>query len=137
MFENGYKTMSTYDCAIKKFVRGTLNTLCINIGSYIGYYNIKNNQMSIIYNININKLCYYNPYHYNPKNIVNVLTKTFNSRVSYLQFNSNEWNKLIMIINNTYSNLAFDLFPLNNPNFKIIEDFSKQYKYRDISIELL
>jgi hypothetical protein len=38
-----------------------------------------------------------------------------------------------MIINNTYSNLAFDIFPLNNPNFKIIEEFSKQYKNRDIN----
>jgi hypothetical protein len=135
MFENGYKTMSTFDCSIKKFIKGNLNSLCINIGSYIGYYNIKNNQMSIIYNIDINKLTYYNPYHYNPKNIVNILVKKINSNVSYLQFNSNEWNKLIMIVNNTYSNLAFDMFPLNNPNFKIIEDFSKQYKYKDITID--
>ena len=136
MFENGYKTMSTYDCTIKKlYVNNKINnnTLCNNIGSYIGYYNIKNNQMSIIYNIDINKLCYYNPFHYNPYYIVNILVKKFNSKVSYLQFNSNEWNKLIMIINNTYSNLAFDMFPLNNPNFKIIAEFSKQYKNRDIN----
>jgi hypothetical protein len=62
------------------------------------------------------------------------MVQKFNSRVSYLQFNSNEWNKLIMVINNTYSNLAFDMFPLNNPNFKIIAEFSKQYKNRAINM---
>ncbi len=135
MFENGYKTMSTYDCSIKQFIKGNLNTLCINIGSYIGYYNIKNNQMSIIYNIDINKLSYYNPYHYNPRNTINIMITKYNSRVTITQFNSNQWNKLIMIVNNTFSNLAFDMFPLNNPNFKIINDFTKQYKYKDILAE--
>ena len=72
MFENGYKNISSNNCSIKTF-KGKQNTLCINIGSYIGYYNIKNNQMSIIYNIDINKLSYYNPYHYNPNNIKNIL----------------------------------------------------------------
>lgn len=135
MFENGYKTMSTYNCTIKKIYvnnKGNLNTLCNNIGSYIGYYNIKNNQMSIIYNININKLAYYNPYYYNPYYIVNIITTKIKSKVTISQYNSNEWNKLIMVINNTYSNLAFDIFPLNNPNFKIIEEFSKQYKNRNL-----
>jgi hypothetical protein len=139
MFENGYKTMSTYDCSIKKLYvnyKVYLNTLCNNIGSYIGYYNIKNNQMSIIYNIDINKLCYYNPYHYNPNNIVNILVQN-NNKITYMQFNSNEWNKLIMIITNTYSNLAFDRFPLNNPNFKIIEDYTKQYKNKSKNINMI
>jgi hypothetical protein len=129
MFENGYKTLTTYDCSIKKFVKGTLNTLCNDIGSYIGYYNIKNNQMSIIYNININNLSNYNPYYYNPTNIVNTIIIKNNSRITIKQFNSNEWNRLIMIISNSFSNLSFDIFPLNNPNYPIIQDFSKQIKY--------
>lgn len=131
MFENGYKSMSTNDCSIKKFVKGNLNTLCNNISSYIGYYSIKNNQMSIIYNIDINKLCYYNPFHYNPTYITNIQIYNKKSVITYKQFHSNEWNKLIMVINNTYSNLVFDIFPLNNPHFKIIQDYSKQYKYID------
>ncbi len=130
IFENGYKTVtSSFDCSIKKYSKGRLNTLCNNIGSYIGYYNIKNNQMSIIYNIDINKISNYNPFFYNPKYIVNVLVKNVNSRVSLLQFNSNEWNRLIMVISNTFSNLSYDRFPLNNPNFSIIQEYSKQEKH--------
>jgi hypothetical protein len=89
--------------------------------------------MSIIYNIDIHKLSYYNPYHYNPNNIKNIYVYNLNNRITYEQLNSNEWNKLIMIISNTFSNLALDMFPLNNPNFKIIQDYSKQYKYKDIT----
>jgi hypothetical protein len=130
MFENGYKTVtSSFDCNIKKYSKGRLNTLCNNIGSYIGYYNIKNNQMSIIYNIDINKISYYNPFFYNPKYIVNFLLKNINSRVSLIQFNSNEWNRLIMVVNNTYSNLSYDRFPLNNPHFPIIQEYVKLQKF--------
>jgi hypothetical protein len=84
-------------------------------------------------NIDIHKLSYYNPYHYNPNNIKNIYVYNLNNRITYEQLNSNEWNKLIMIISNTFSNLALDMFPLNNPNFKIIQDYSKQYKYKDIT----
>ncbi len=45
------------------------------------------------------------------------------------QYNSNEWNRLIMIINNTFSNLSYDRFPLNNPHFPILQEYSKQIKY--------
>ncbi len=129
MFEDGYKTVTSgYNCDIKKYSKGRLNTLCNNIGSYIGYYNIKNNQMSIIYNIDINKISNYNPFFYNPKYIVNSLLKKNMGKVSLVQFNSNEWNKLIMIISNTFSNLSFDRFPLNNPFFSIIQEFIKQEK---------
>jgi hypothetical protein len=129
MFENGYKTLTTNDCSIKNFVKGNLNTLCNNISSYIGYYNIKNNKMSIIYNININNLSNYNPYYYNPTHIINTLIIKSNGKITIKQFNSNEWNRLVMIINNSFSNLSFDKFPLNNPNFPIIQEFSKQFRY--------
>jgi hypothetical protein len=132
MFNNGYKTLTTFDCSIKNFVKGNLNTLCNNISSYIGYYNIKNNKMSIIYNININNLSNNNPYYYNPTRIINTLIIKNNSRITIKQFNSNEWNRLIMIINNSFSNLSFNKFPLNNPNFPIIQEFSKQFKYIEL-----
>ena len=132
MFENGYKTLTSYDCTIKKLYinyKVTLNTLCNDIGSYIGYYNIKNNQMSIIYNININNLVNYNPHYYNPSNIVNVIVQKNVNNIIIKQYNSNEWNRLIMIINNTFSNLSYDRFPLNNPHFPILQEYSKQIKY--------
>jgi hypothetical protein len=128
MFENGYKNISSNNCSIKQF-KGKQNTLCTNIGSYIGYYNIKNNIMSIIYNINISKLANYNPYFYNPYYIINTSVIKENNKIIIKQFNSNEWNRLIMVINNTFSNLAFDIFPLNNPNYPIIQEYSKQIRY--------
>jgi hypothetical protein len=128
MFENGYKTLSTRDCSIKPLFGKELNTLCTNIGSYIGYYTIKNDLMSIIYNINISKITNYNPYYYNPSNIKSLIViKEENVSIIRL-YNSNEWNRLIMIVNNTFSNLSFDIFPLNNPNYPIIQEYSKQIK---------
>jgi hypothetical protein len=135
MFQNGYKTLVPMDCYIKPFIKGTLNTLCINISSYIGYYSIKNNMMSIIYNINISKLASYNPYFFNTKNIVNTLiNKDNNNNIIITEFNSNEWNRLVITINNSFSNLSYDIFPLNNPYFPIIQEFSKQIKYLDRDI---
>jgi hypothetical protein len=135
MFENGYKTLTTNDCYIKPLFGKELNTLCINIGSYIGYYNIKNNMMSIIYNINISKITNYNPYYYNPSNIRNSILIKENSISNIKNFNSNEWNRLIISVYNTFSNLSFDIFPLNNPYYPIIQDYSKQIKYFDTEIK--
>lgn len=129
MFENGYKTMTTNDCSIKPLFKGVLNTLCSNIGSYIGYYNIKNNNMSIIYNINISKLTNYNPFFFNPSNIKNSIIIKENNNTLLKSFNSNEWKRLIFNISNTFSNLSFDIFPLNNPYYPIIQEYSKQVKY--------
>ena len=134
MFENGYKN-NRNDCVIKPLIKGALNalnTLCTNISSYIGYYNIKNNNMSVIYNINISKLTNYNPYFYNPSKIKNFYINKINNKINIKNFNSNEWNRVIMNINNTFSNLSFDIFPLNNPFFPIIQEYSKQIKYLDM-----
>jgi hypothetical protein len=40
-----------------------------------------------------------------------------------------------MIINNTFSNLSFDIFPLNNPLFSIIQEYIKQNKTTNKEIE--
>ncbi len=129
MFENSYKTLTTNDCNIKTLFKDQLNTLCINIGSYIGYYNIKNDMMSVIYNIDISKLTNYNPYFYNPSNITNFYINKNDNNIIIKNFNSNAWNRVIMVINNTFSNLSFDIFPLNNPFYPIIQEYSKQIKY--------
>jgi hypothetical protein len=127
MFIEGYKNMSNIVCKIKPFIKGTLNTLCTNIGSYIGYYNYNayDNTMSIIYNININKLSTYYPFFYNPSNIKNIYIKKDNNIIDIIQFNSNEWNSLIMNINNSFSKLSYERFPLNNMELPIIQEYIK------------
>ena len=132
MFENGYKTLTKNDCNIKNFVKGKLNTLCNNISSYIGFYNYKNNNISIIYNLDIEKLTTVNPYFYNPVHFKNIFIKNINNNITINQFNSNAWNRLIMTINNHFSNLSFDIFPLNNPQFSIVQSYLRQYKELDV-----
>lgn len=132
MFVEGYKNMSNVVCKIKPFIKGTLNTLCTNIGSYIGYYNYNgsDNTMSIIYNVNINKLSTYYPFYYNPRNIKNiyVITNENDKKVEMVKFYSNEWNSLIMSINNSFSKLSYERFPLNNIELPIIQEYIKNIK---------
>ncbi len=132
MFIEGYKNMSNVVCKIKPFIKGTLNTLCTDIGSYICYYNynVSDNSMSIIYNININKLSTYYPFFYNPTNIKNIYIKKKEGDVhlDIIKFNSNEWNSLIMSINNSFSKLSYERFPLNNMELPIIQEYIKYKK---------
>jgi len=128
LFGNDYITMSTNKCTIKPFIQNKLNTLCTNIGGYIGYYNYSNNNISIIYNINIYNISSYYPIYYNTNNIKNTYYSNITEKI--YQFNSTEWNNLIANVANTYSNLAFDRFPLNNPEFPNIQEYIKEYKFQ-------
>jgi hypothetical protein len=129
-FNKYYINMRTLVCSIKPF-KNTLNTFCKNIGSYIGYYNYSNTNISIIYNLNINKMAYYYPIYYNPFIIKNIYIVKRDDNILIRQYHGNEWNRFIMIINNTFSNLAYERFPFNNPEFTIIQDYIKQIKYNE------
>lgn len=131
IFKSGYKSLRSVDCAIKPFVKGWLNTFCTDISSYIGYYNYSNNIMSIIFNVDINKITSYYPIFYNPYAIKNIYAPIKMDGVKLFQYHSNEWDRFIMVVSNTFSNISFDRFPLNTPEFPTIQDYIKQIKYSD------
>jgi hypothetical protein len=132
MFTNGYKNLNNEYCNIKPFIKNWLNTLCINISSYIGYYNFSNNNMSIIYNINISKITSYYPIFYNPYYIKNINILKTSDNVKIIQYNSDKWNDFVMTIKNTFSNLSYDRFPLNSSELPTIQEYIKQIKHHQL-----
>ncbi len=124
LFNDKYINMSTKECNIKPFIQDKYNTLCSSIGSYIGYYSYSNNFMSIIYNIDPSKISFIHPIYYNPSNIKNIYY--YNREIK--QYSSKAWDKLIYNVNNSFSLLSFERFPLNTNEFPVIQEFIKQYK---------
>ena len=124
LFNDKYINMSTKECYIKPFIKDKYNTLCTNIGSYIGYYNYNKNNMSIIYNIDPTRISVIHPIYYNPSNIKNL----YYSNKQIIQFYSKAWDKLIYNVNNSFSLLSFERFLLNTSELPIIQEFIKQYK---------
>ena len=123
------------NCIIKQIGLKKLNTLCTNISSTIGYYNIArvltsdDNNISIIYNIDITKLTSYYPIFYNPIYIKNVYTDRIINGINMYQFHSNSWNRVINAVCNTYSKISYDKFPLNSILFPNIQQYIKTIKY--------
>jgi hypothetical protein len=130
---NMYRTKCniSYNKSLKK-----LNTLCNNISSMIGYYQLKldnnMNYMSIIYNIDIMQLTSYYPIYYNPIYIKNVYNKTIYNMAILEQFYSSSWDRVISAVRNTYSNSSYDRFPLNSTKFPIIQQYIKNISYTKI-----
>ncbi len=123
MFEKGYKNMYHIDCVIKPLFNkpDSYNTLVKNISNYIGYHNYANNQMSIIYNIDVNKLTSYFPIHYNTNYIKNVIVYVIDSKVHTLLYFGKEWDYVVKQVKETISNYSYERFLLNNSNFPNIE----------------
>ncbi len=124
LFNDKYINMGNRKCEIKPFIKDKYNTLCTSIGSYIGYYNYNNDKMSIIYNIDPSKITSNHPIYYNPSNIKNI----YYTNKQIKQFSSKAWNNLIYNVNNSFSLLSFERFPLNTSELPIIQEFIKQYK---------
>jgi hypothetical protein len=124
LFKDNYINMGAKECKIKPFIQNKYNTLCSDIGSYIGYYNYNNDNMSIIYNIDPTRISVIHPIYYNPSNIKNIY---YNNK-KIIQFYSQAWDKLIYNVNNSFSNLTLERFPLNTIELPIIQEFIKQFK---------
>ncbi len=131
MFNNVYKNMNYLDCKIKPLFTIKVdnkpvtyfNTLVKNISNYIGYNNYANDQMSIIYNIDITKLTTYFPIHYNNYYIKNVLYNVVDSKVNTKVFFGKEWDYVIKIVRENISNYSYERFLLNNDNLPNIQFF--------------
>lgn len=125
-FNNMYINMNMKECIIKQlFIPPKTkynNTLCNMIGGMIGYYSYRNENISIIYNIDPKLIPIYYPIHYNETNIKNVY---YRDNI-LMQYNSSDWDRFIMTVSNSSLIYNLNTFPLNNMEFPTIQAYIKK-----------
>ena len=125
-FNNMYINMNMKECIIKQlFIPPKTkynNTLCNMIGGMIGYYSYRNENISIIYNIDPKMIPIYYPIHYNETNIKNVY---YRDNI-LMQYNSSDWDRFIMTVSNSSLIYNLNTFPLNNMEFPTIQAYIKK-----------
>ncbi len=125
-FDNKYINMKEESCNIKQLIIPPRtkynNTLCSMIGGIIGYYSYSNGSISIIYNIDTKMLPIYYPIHYNEQRIKNIYY--INNKIK--EYNSHDWNRLIMTVSNSSFTYNLNTFPLNNTEMPIIQEYIKK-----------
>ena len=123
MFDTGYKNMYALDCSIKPLFKDYKNTLVNSISNYIGYVSYTNNQMSIIFNIDITKLSVYFPIYYNNYNIKNFKYDMIDNKIVTYSFNNKKWDYVIQKVRETISDYNYERFLLNNINLPNIQQY--------------
>jgi len=125
-FNNKYINMNMKECIIKQlFIPPKIkynNTLCNMIGGMIGYYSYRNENISIIYNINPKMIPIYYPIHYNETNIKN----SYYRDNILTQYNGSDWDRFIMTVSNSSFIYNLNTFPLNNMEFPTIQEYIKK-----------
>ncbi len=120
-YNNSYYNMNANKCSINPYKKNQLNTLVLNPGKYLSYYRINNDNISIIFNVDIDQLYKIYPTFYNAINMnkminfkdvpasIYLLNKAGNMNMRLI-FNQHVLGITDFIILNNYINELLDIY---------------------------